>query len=116
MLISLLQRLGLLGLVGLLAGCAATAMTAQSTVPASHAGTITQAITPNDLKPSVCAGITVTNLVTGSGTVAGTSANDLILGSAGNDTLGAKDTTQGSDCCVGGGGTNTYRNGCTAHT
>lgn len=58
----------------------------------------------NDLRPPECAGLNLTSLVTGSGTIDGTSSNDLILGSGGADTLSGGG---GSDCLVGGGGNDT---------
>jgi hypothetical protein len=80
------RKVALLGLlaVGLL--CATPALTGANTVPASRAGADTRAIGLNDMKPAHCAGITVTTLVSGSGVIAGTSGNDLVLGSAAVDT------------------------------
>jgi len=104
--------------IAALAGRVALAMTATDTVPASHAGQIVTAITPNTLKPAACNAITLTNLVVASGsTTTGTAANDLILGRNGNNTLGATLPLNGSDCCVGSAGhTNTYNTSCTVHT
>lgn len=62
---------------------------------------VQSSITANDLKPPECAGLDLTNIVTGGGAVSGTPANDLILGSAGSDTL---DSLGGNDCLVGGDG------------
>jgi hypothetical protein len=93
-------------------GLVFSAVTASNVVPTSHAWAGTQAITANTLKPSACASITIADLAIGSGTVSGTSSNDLILGSSGNDTLGSK-TGGGSDCCIAGGGSNTYQTSCT---
>jgi len=96
------------------------AMAAANTVPTSKAFTTTKAITVNDLKPPECAGITLTAIVTGSGTFSGTAAaelilggpradninggsgNDCILGGAGNDTINGQG---GTDICLGGPGT-----------
>jgi hypothetical protein len=58
-------------------------------------------ITPNDLKPSECAGLDLNNLVSGSGSFEGTAANDLIAGSATTDGI---DSLEGDDCVVGGDG------------
>jgi len=96
---------------GVAAG-AITGSTASNLVAPSHAGRITDTITPDKLKPAACAGITVTHLSTGAGAVPGTAANDLILGSAGNDTLGSNAAGQGADCCVGGGGVDTFNKSC----
>jgi hypothetical protein len=88
------------------------AATASDTVPASHAGVNRQPVTPDALKPAACAAITVSHLSVGAGVVPGTPANDLILGSAGNDTLGSNSPGQGSDCCVGGGGVDVFNKSC----
>lgn len=108
----MILRLGFLATAVLCAGLAVSATTASNTVPTSHAAKLTRTITANDIKPSACSGITIADLVVGSGTITGGSANDLILGSSGNDTLGVQNNG-GSDCCVGGGGTTTYKNSCT---
>lgn len=85
--------------LGLLLG-----LTAANTVPSTKAAVLTQAITPNTLKPTECAGITLTSLVTGTGTINGTKNNDLILGSAVADDMNG---AQGDDCILGGGGNDT---------
>jgi hypothetical protein len=77
-----LSRLSLVALTALLLVSAGSALTAANTVPVTHAGVDTRSIGPNDLKPSPCAGITLTRLVTSSGTFSGTSANELILAGA----------------------------------
>jgi hemolysin type calcium-binding protein len=58
-------------------------------------------ISPNDLKPASCAGITVTTLLTGTGAFSGTAASELVLGGSGVDTITAGG---GDDCILGGGG------------
>ena len=83
---------------------AGSALTAGNTVPATNVGLVRQPIATDDLKPAACAGMTLTNLVTGSGTVNGTNGNDLILGGAGNDSINGK---AGDDCILGGGGNDT---------
>ena len=55
----------------------------------------------NEFKPTQCAGLTLTNLITGTGTITGTAGNDLIVGSAAADTI---DGLGGNDCILGGGG------------
>ena len=87
-----------IGVVGLLLICIAVAATAANTVPASNVGSSSAAITANTLKPAACNGITLTNLVIGS---TGTNGNDLVLGSAGADTMNGGN---GNDCILGGGG------------
>ena len=87
-----------LGALGLLLICIAVVATAANTVPASNVGSSSTAITANTLKPAACNGITLTNLVIGS---TGTAGNDLLLGSAGVDTMNGGN---GNDCILGGGG------------
>jgi len=87
-----------IGVVGLLLICIAVVATAANTVPASNVGSSSAAITANTLKPAACNGITLTNLVIGS---TGTNGNDLVLGSAGADTMNGGN---GNDCILGGGG------------
>lgn len=82
------------------------AFTAANVVPATNIGQITQAITPANLEPSECKGsITVTSIVAGSGTIASTAANQLVLGSSGVDTL---NDTFGTACMVGGSGSDVF--------
>lgn len=83
---------------------ARVALTASNGVPPSSAGFHARAQGVNDFKPSFCSGVTLTNLVTGSGTFAGTAGADLILGSAGADVISAG---SGEDCVLGGGGDDT---------
>jgi Ca2+-binding RTX toxin-like protein len=101
-----LSRLGLVALIAVLLLSAASALTAANTVPVTHAGVDTRSIGPNDLKPSPCAGITLTRLVTSTGTFSGTSANELILAGAGNDNINGGG---GNDCILGGGGNDNFR-------
>ncbi|MCJ7565938.1 MAG: hypothetical protein MUO58_00150 [Anaerolineales bacterium] len=88
-------------LIALIAVNAASAFAAANSVPATRLDDDTLPITANDLKPSECAGINLTNIVVITGNGSGTNANDLILGSTGGDTLRGSD---GDDCIVGGGG------------
>ncbi|HEU5316017.1 MAG TPA: hypothetical protein VFX49_07895, partial [Chloroflexota bacterium] len=74
---------------------------AANAVRASRAAARQQAITINGLRPPECAGLTLTTLITGSGTITGTNGPDLIIGSAGSDSI---DGLDGSDCIVAGGG------------
>jgi Ca2+-binding RTX toxin-like protein len=83
--------------LGLILTSLISAIAALNSVPASHADVDTILITANDLKPSECSGINLVNIRTGNGT----SANDLILGSAGNDIMNAQG---GDDCILGGDG------------
>jgi len=95
--------LGLLALLGLLLLTAGTlaAFAAANTVPATRADDLSQAVTANALRPAACAALNLTAIVVGSGSFDGTTGNDLILGSPGNDTIRGR---QGSDCILGGSG------------
>lgn len=100
-----LGRAAALSLLGV-ALLASFAVAAANTVPPSRAGESVDAVDPNDLKPPECAGIYIENLVVGSGSFAGTGQNDLILGSAGPDTI---DGRGGQDCILGGAGNDVLR-------
>lgn len=78
-----------------------TAFSAGVSVSNTTVGTRSASVTANRVKPAVCAGLNLTNIVTGGGTVTGTSGNDLILGSSGTDTI---DGLGGDDCILGGDG------------
>ena len=95
---SKLVRFAGIALIGLIAVSAASAFAAANSVPASRLDDDSFPITANDLKPSECAALNLTNIVVAGN---GTSGNDLILGTAGNDSLRGSD---GDDCIVGGGG------------
>lgn len=94
-------RLAILTLTVLIWASMASALAAANTVPGSKASDTTRAITPNDLKPTECAGVALTAKIVGSGTISGGAAAELIIGSAGNDTITGGG---GSDCILGGGG------------
>jgi len=85
-------------LFALIAVNVASAFAAANSVPATRLDDDAFPITANDLKPSECAALNLTNIVVGGN---GTAGNDLILGTAGNDTLRGGN---GDDCIVGGGG------------
>lgn len=78
-----------------------TAVAATNTVPATRLDDRTSFINANNVKPSACAGISVTNSVSGTGVITGTAGNDLIIASTGMDVI---DGSGGNDCIVGGGG------------
>ena len=114
----------------LIGGTVFSALTASNSVPTTRAGEATDAVTAVKLRPSACSAIAVTTVVTGSGTITGGGAAELVLGSAnvdnvsaggGNDCLlggGANDTLnggQGTDVCLGGAGTDTF-SGCETQT
>ncbi len=69
-----------------------------SIVPGSNVTLYQVAITANTLKPSACAGITLTTVIAGN---TGTSAANLLLGSAAANSMSAGG---GNDCVLGGGG------------
>jgi Ca2+-binding RTX toxin-like protein len=105
LLLRFVRRGAILGLFVLALGSLVAMSAAANSVPTTSAGRDTESVTPNDLKPSECSGINLTNLVTGS---TGTSSNDLILGGDGADTI---DGGGGSDCILGGGGDDTLLGG-----
>lgn len=88
-----------------------TAIAATNTVPPTRADAQVISFQINHLRPSACAGLTLSNLVTGSGTLTGTEGNDLILASSTADTI---DGLGGSDCVVGGGGDDVINGGADA--
>jgi Ca2+-binding RTX toxin-like protein len=97
--------------VGAVALCVLAAVTATNAVPATKAGRalVTRAPTANELKPSACAALNLTDWIAGSGTVtAATNANTLVLGGAGIDSLKGKN---GNDCLVAGAGADTLNGG-----
>lgn len=75
------------------------AVTASGFVPPSFAGNTIQPITANDLKPAECAALDLTTVVGSAGTVTGSAANELLLGS---ELLDIIDGGGGDDCLVGG--------------
>lgn len=79
------------------------AFAAANSVPSSRMDDDSFSITANDLKPSDCSSLNLTNIATSGGETAG---NDLLLGTSGADTLTGDD---GDDCIVGGGGDDTLR-------
>jgi len=80
---------------------AMTAVAAMNTIPSTRLDSDVIMFQINHLRPAACAGLTLSTLVTGSGTLTGTEGNDLILASSAADVI---DGLGGSDCIVGGGG------------
>src|SRR3989338_8617965 len=92
-----------LALAVLVVGAAITALAAANTVSITYAGAqVGQSrIAADNLKPGICAA-TLTTIVTNGN---GTNGNDLILGTAGNDSGGSQLLGgQGDDCLLGGDG------------
>jgi len=122
----LIFQIVLFGLLLLIFVSASTAFAANLTITPSNVGVKSIAVTANNLKPEACSGLSLTNIVSGSGVITGTEGNDLIIGSSGNDTIsglggndcilgGTGDDTidggdGGNDVCIGGSGANTYSN------
>jgi len=94
-------RLVMLGLLTLIVVSAASAFAVGLSVPASNVGLESVPVTVEDIKPAACAGLYLTNIVSGSGALTGTAGNDLIIGSAGADTI---DGLGGDDCILAGSG------------
>lgn len=118
-----LVAVALIGLGLLVVSSLVVALSASNSVPVTHAEDRTEPISPDVLKPDACAGITLTNKLSGSGVVAGTLANDWIIASnsidtitglAGDDCIEARgeadviDGGPGTDVCLGGGGVDTF--------
>ena len=102
MLIRVTYRLVLVGTVALILLSTISALAATNTVEESGLSNSTHQATAEELKPPACNGITLNNIVVGSGTFADSSGNSsLILGSPGNDRISGND---GNDCILGGGG------------
>jgi Ca2+-binding RTX toxin-like protein len=99
--ISFSIQLVILGLFALIVVSVATAFAAGITVPSSNVGRQSAPVTAEDIKPSACGGIVLTQIISGSGSLTGTSGNDLIIGSSGADAI---DGLGGDDCILGGGG------------
>jgi hypothetical protein len=99
--IPVLLRFMFVGILGLILASVVSAFAAGLSVPASNIGKQTIPITLADIKPDACQGLYLTNIVRGSGTITGTSGNDLIIGSAGPDSI---DGLEGDDCILGGQG------------
>ncbi len=90
-----------LGLVVLVSFSLAAALSAANLVVPSRAEDYNEAITAETLKPTECAGLTLTRLVVLARGDLPSGANELILGTPAND-LVLK--SGGSDCILGGNG------------
>ncbi|RPI94988.1 MAG: hypothetical protein EHM40_04690 [Chloroflexi bacterium] len=100
-----------------------SAFAAGLSVPPSNVGQQSISVAAEDIKPAACGTLYLTNIVSGSGTLTGTAANDLIIGGTGADTidgLGGNDCIlgsdgddlitggEGTDVCLGGPGTDAF--------
>jgi Ca2+-binding RTX toxin-like protein len=112
----------LLGLIGLVLVSIASAFAANLEVEDSSIGKVQPGMSANQIKPPECTQ-NLTNIVSGAGTIHGTSENDLILGGSSDDEIygyggddcilsGSGDDIidggEGNDTCLGGTGNNTY--------
>lgn len=103
-----LLRLGLIALAAFALGQIVFASAAANSIPPTQLDSISRSVEFHELAPAGCGAQDLEQLITGSGTLTGTSGNDLILGSAGDDTI---DGLGGDDCIVGGGGDDTLIGG-----
>lgn len=94
------MHLGLTMLLAMVLLSVVGAVAASNTVPFTWLDEDTIPITANDLKPSDCASLNLSNIVVVTNS-SGTGGNDLILGSSGGDNIRGGD---GDDCIIGGGG------------
>jgi Ca2+-binding RTX toxin-like protein len=96
------------GLMVLILVSIISAFAAGISVPDTNVGTESIPVYANDIKPPACTSLNLTNTISGSGTITGTTGNDLIIGSTGADTI---DGLGGDDCILGGNGDNTITGG-----
>jgi Ca2+-binding RTX toxin-like protein len=101
---SLTIKLFALGSLALIVSSIISAFAAGISIPASNIEKQSITVTAEDIKPAACAGLSLTDTISGSGTLTGTPANELIIGSALADTI---DGAGGNDCILGGSGDDT---------
>lgn len=94
-------KLVLFGLFALIVVSVATAFAAGITVSSSNVDEMSVSVTADDLKPSACGGLSLAQVISGSGVLTGSSGNDLIIGSSGVDII---DDLGGDNCILGGSG------------
>src|SRR5687767_10227854 len=95
------MRLPWVALVTLVLLSSFSVLTAQNVVGSTRADQSDASIDVNELKPSECAGLSLSGRVSGSGTVTGGAASELVVTGSGADTV---DGAGGDDCIVGGAG------------
>jgi hypothetical protein len=90
------------GLGALVAAHAFSAYTAANTVPTTMLGRSSQSMSASSFEPSACTGTVsaIVNVPSGGTSFTVSTANNLILGTSGNDNVTA---TSGYNCFVGGG-------------
>jgi Ca2+-binding RTX toxin-like protein len=82
---------------------------ASNVVAASRAGGFALATGANQVKPlPECSGIALQSVAVGSGSFNTSNSDELVLGSAGVDAIGARN---GDDCIVGGSGNDSINGG-----
>ena len=106
--VSVALKLFALGSFTLILASVVSAFAAGISVPSSNVGSESIPVSAEDIKPPACSALSLTNIVSGSGTLTGTAGNDLIIGSAGADNI---DGLGGDDCILGGGGDDTIIGG-----
>ena len=92
--------------VALLAASAMVVLTATNSVSSPRLDHDAQTITAQALAPAACAGLGLTNKVTGG--ASGGTGNDLIVGTAADDNLQGN---AGNDCILAGGGSDAVGGG-----
>lgn len=97
-----------IGLIALLLSIAATAQTSGNTVASSKAQDDSRAATANTMKPTECAGITLTDTFNGSGIFTSGTTSELVTGSNAGDVISSGN---GDDCVLGGDGGDTINGG-----
>jgi Ca2+-binding RTX toxin-like protein len=99
-----LRNLALIVLLILILISGVTALAAANTVPVTRLTDQNSGIIASELAPPECdsiRGILQTIIVCTGGNCTGSNANELMLGTTGNDSIDGKN---GDDCIVGGGG------------
>ncbi|MBM3140896.1 MAG: hypothetical protein FJZ92_11995 [Chloroflexi bacterium] len=108
MLIERVAQLAIALLVFVIGASVLSGSAASTAVPKSSTVEHSRAQGANDFKPAICAALTLTALVAGSGSFSGTADSELILGSAGADTITGNG---GDDCILAGDGNDNIRAG-----